>query len=434
MRVTYIRVDISLEVPWRIGTWDTPETDLHTFATSTDGDGVPVVPASGLVGSLASQLDETLRQDLLGGKTILQNDGPEPTFGLTASPWYFLGTTTAAKASDIEERQRTSINRFRAASQGKGLHNVQEVGPQPGEWDVRLYLRSSADPQPMVSALKAWEPTVGGSLTTGLGAARVTSFRHRSFDLTQPSALLELTRNDKVGRDRLDALLDSPKASESPGAKREPALLLSATLTVRNLRASPRPSKYFHGSRWKGLLRSRVEYIGRTLGHDLCGGTLQDRPLSGCGNCSTCRVFGSGATGAGAWIFTCSPMDEPAQQTRKRNAINRFTGGADAHLLFDEVTHAPMTLELQVVERANVEDRDRWTVVALVHALRDLDHGLIGLGGGTTGGLGSSLITHLTIGGAATRQMPDFTSGKQSDFGTAVLVGVPRTENHGNDA
>jgi hypothetical protein len=93
------------------------------------------------------------------------------------------------------------------------------------------------------------------------------------------------------------------------------------------------------GSTWKGVIRSRVEYVARSVGMAVCGDD-RDGPVRACGTCQVCRAFGSPES-AGILDFSSTPVARSAgtiRQVRQRVALNRFTGGARDELLYRQGT------------------------------------------------------------------------------------------------
>lgn len=127
--------------------------------------------------------------------------------------------------------------------------------------------------------------------------------------------------------------------------------VLRAVIDVHDLHVVREPKadhRWFQGSRWKGILRSRVEYIGRSLGLAICGAD-DEATWDGCGACGGCDVFSSSATGAGRWAFHATDLS-PGAPIRKRQcvAIDRFTGGASDQKLLEECTQTIAETQLVI--------------------------------------------------------------------------------------
>jgi CRISPR/Cas system CSM-associated protein Csm3 (group 7 of RAMP superfamily) len=148
----------------------------------------------------------------------------------------------------------------------------------------------------------------------------------------------------------------------------------------------------------KGLLRSRAEFILRSVG--VTPVPCRDASCAVSGACWTCRVFGRGggrdeddaAVGTRAAVRVADAVVAGGVRAERTHiAIDRFTGGVlDGALYTMEVLEAG-TFPL-AVERlpGGVDDglaREIRAVLRLV--LEDLNDGIIGMGGGTARGYGS---------------------------------------------
>lgn len=395
---TYIRVGIKLLAPFRVGGWLTHEASAQTHATLRDpfDETRPSVPSSGLAGSLRSQ----------AGAAAEALFGPPSGAALSASPWWVLGTRLS-ESVEIVQRGQTPISRTRRAAASRGYRTADEVLPGPdGTPDLLLYLSSEHDPEPMLTLLERWRPTVGGSLSAGMGDAEVVSIKYRTLNVTTPADLLALVDHKGAGPDRIDTLLVSGH-NRAPKPKPAP-LALQATVTLDDLLAAPEDrewlrTSWLHGSTWKGLLRARVEYIARCTGFPTCPQSDDDEAWTGCGECPVCAAFGSATSGQGCWTFACSDQthDPDTVRRRSRTAIDRFTGGNRDAALFPEATMPPhqVTLTVSWGRRPTPEDGDLDGVSrALVRALGDLDEGIIGMGGRTGTGLGRATVAELELG------------------------------------
>ena len=393
MNLTYVRVTIRPLGPWRVGAVG---QDQSTLETLRDAFGKPAVPPSSLAGSFRAGIDEAARELLMGQEKT--KDGKRD---FRASALWFLGTRLTGGEGgrpEIRRRTATAVDRNRRAARNHGSHDVEEVY---GTETIQLYLRHEGDPAEALRLLGKWRVTIGGGISTGLGRAEVTAISYRTLDLSQPADLLVRVSLRDAGPDALDELLQggadhAVTAGESPNLLEATIRVEGLNLPTQKLADQLRPEDHwFHGTRWKGILRGRVEYIGRSLGLDVCG--AEDQQWRGCGRCAVCEVFGSGETGVGRWSFHFTPLkpDHPAGRTR--NAIDRFTGGVAEKKLFPEKT-VTSRARLVIGQLSGVEEHHTWVLKALLLALRDLQEGYLGIGGRSSTGLGSVRFEKLRLG------------------------------------
>lgn len=173
---------------------------------------------------------------------------------------------------------------------------------------------------------------------------------------------------------------------------------------------------YFPGTSLKGVLRSHLERIARTLHPgSVCIPYYEpgryippiatERDSHGCGyrasggtssqayadSCAACRLFGSLKFGGRFSINDAYPLSdhEPSLELRNGVGIDRFTGGTVSGVLFD----------LQVLVGGKFEASLRlinfelWQLAALNLLLLDMKDEMITIGSGRSRGLGRVRIT-----------------------------------------
>ena len=397
MKRTYVRVTLTMQSGWRVGAWESQAADV--VATLTDSDGHPIVPGSGIAGALRQAAGDK-REELFG-----KDPG---SADLVASPWWVLGTVVGG--STTQERQRTRIDRERGAAAERGLFRAEEVDPgdATSPCTVMIYLRREHDGatdviRPLADLLRGWGPRIGGGRSIGMGQATITEVKHRTFNLDDKEPVRDLLMASGSPFRRVDALLDDKQANVERVTGTETKPYLEATLTVGFLAVTDTFADRIHGSTWKGLLRSRVEFIGRSLGYnDVCGadtveqeGKQKQADWAGCGKCAVCRVFGSAAR-PGIWEFTDSPWSGKQVLERQRIAIDRFTGGVRDGALWPQLYVKDVGLRL-VVNGVAPQPEDDWVRLALLHAVHDLDDGLISVGPEGAAGYGTARVKKSTV-------------------------------------
>ncbi len=174
---------------------------------------------------------------------------------------------------------------------------------------------------------------------------------------------------------------------------------------------------YFPGASLKGVLRSHLERIARTLhpgsvcipyydpDKKIAIPVATEQDSYGCGyrasgdttsaayadSCAACRLFGSLKFGGRFSISDAYPRSghEPKLEKRDGVGIDRFTGGAVSGVLFD----------LQVLVGGEFEANLRlinyelWQLAALNILLLDMKDEMIAIGSGRSRGLGRVRIT-----------------------------------------
>ena len=401
-RITYARVTIEPLTPWRIGTVGESRSTLETVK---DAGGIPQLPPTSLAGSFRTHL---------GSEASTYMGSTKGADELSASHLWFLGTRIVwEESAELKPQIRftTPIDRNRSAARKGGSHGVEEVCTAR---EIRLYLRidhtlsgKEINKERLLSLLASWPVTIGGGLSVGLGHAKVTAIRYRSLDFSIPDDVLARAMVSGHGPEALDELLVSGKDQEiQPVPVSE---LLTATMKLTDLNipvpnniTTPAPKDHwFHGTSWKGLLRARVEFIGRSVGANVCGlsetGQVS-REWAGCGKCAVCEVFGSGATGVGRLAFDATDLRQATDHNRQRNSINRLSSAVEN--FFPEWTTSAPNARLVIRQIRPLKQHHTWVIKALLLALRDLDDGFTGIGGRGATGLGAVSFLDLKLNSA----------------------------------
>lgn len=274
----------------------------------------------------------------------------------------------------------------------------------------------------VVAALQTWPVHLGGHASTGQGVAEIRRIRTREVDLYRD---LPKLMNSKTTAEFLRNGLAPWQGGAAPDWVVVPERAGQEVLTtmfrlVDPLFIDPRDcpeegrsnksetSTFISGSAWKGIVRSRCEYILRSVGVPACLSSDDGT----CGECPTCRLFGwtprqglaerglDSPDGASALLrFADSRIcggapgsDDRALQWLDVDhvAINRFTGGAEDSKLFVERAIAPPGwLRLTVRTKTSLDATPTWAAPLLWMALRDIHDGLVGVGHSTTRGMGT---------------------------------------------
>ena len=406
MKITLIRLLLELDEPGGVCAPEhaTDELDLPLARDPRSPDGPPVLLASSIAGALRRMpgIDPAA---LFGYETAGTDKG-------VASPVRLLGTTVILPDhGNLVTRGRNAMDRARGAPRPKQLFTTQQL---PAGTRIEVCLRWDAPPTPdlesLLNALRAWRAQLGRGTTIGSGACHTHAIGVRVLDLAARPDLTEwLTRR---GPDLYAAIpLETTTVTESAPMLLEVRWRIVDALHIGT--GAPAPDRdgrlvatiareehtaVVPGSSWKGVLRARCEYILRSLGIGACTDGC-------CGKCDTCELFGHGspprptaevaATGRRGRIHVQSSRiaPDPAHRrtgplvtTRQHVAIDRFTGGVHAGLLYSDEVVVSGTLRLCI---ASSDTTPLWARGLLLAAVRDIADGLVGIGADTTRGCGT---------------------------------------------
>jgi CRISPR/Cas system CSM-associated protein Csm3 (group 7 of RAMP superfamily) len=427
--VALIRAELCLDEPGGVSVPAPPRREDIDLAVDRDPCGRPHIPGTTLAGGLRAMVvgygGDHLAARLFGH--LVYPDPARDTVDAVASPIWVLGTrplpAAAAKAGpgpdaggddDVEMptrvRQMTAIDRKRGAARASTLRR-EEVLPAGTRFEIFLRWDDPRvhDLELFLAHLCLWRPLIGHSVSRGRGRVHVQHARYRLLDLADRADLAEWLCGHGPDLLRRLAVQRPPRAVDpTPGPRRlDVPVNVVGPLRVGNGIADPsgecgpKVLQIFRdgdrivlpGSGLKGLLRSRCEFILRSINAkpDPC---LDQR----CRQCWPCRVFGHGGGDdpgeeAVGWRSRVRVLDaavtDPVTVTRTHVAIDRFTGGAgDQHLFtVHAVESGTFHLVVEVDELGEPESSQFRALLRLV--LEDLADGLIGVGAGVARGYGT---------------------------------------------
>ena len=374
----------------------------------TDHRGLPHIPATSFAGALRARVREMAPEQETAWFGHVSGDTA------TASSIWVLGSrmldehgSWAAGPVTPDTTTTTAINRHTGAAAVNTLRVAESL---PAGTTFSVYLRWDTDGPitGLLNCLSEWRPLIGRATSTGHGYCRVTKVRTGSLDLTKPADLARWLTESGPRLVQSVARTDQPLTDAQPSTRGYAVTLTTTGPLAFSLTSDGTLSSHsLPGASIKGVIRSRMEYILRSVGllePDKCGGT-------GCGACLVCQVFGHstrdrrhrrGSVGQRARLRT---VDAPVHgQTRLRTHVplDRFTGGAamaskDEARVYVAGHRGGLLHTVEGIERGELTLRfmgelpDQLAAgfeALLVLVLNDLDDGLLGLGRATTRGYG----------------------------------------------
>ncbi|MGB7983279.1 MAG: RAMP superfamily CRISPR-associated protein [Candidatus Nanopelagicales bacterium] len=399
------RADLTTVQPVSIAAPESASTNATAdLPVVCDPWGTPQVPVTGLVGSLRAHAELELGparcRTIFGADLALATDDDEQQ--VQPSSVRFLGSALTMPGP-VAVVTQTAVGRWSAAAADKSLRAREAI---PIGATVSVYLTAEDLPDAALAdfktALTTWRPVLGGSYTTGLGDAKVTHIWHRRLDLAKQTdlAIWLAGGGPKSYTGESWDVWESVARGLSEHAHSW-AFLIDGDLRIGT--GKPRPSEaatsakrgsdyVIPGSAWKGVFRSRAEFILRTCGMPTCNSTDEDCCTEP--TCPTCTLFGwsgrAGSTGEvgarGTLRFHTSTVTEAQTPTRSHVAIDRFTGGARRGQLYKEKVlcggRATLTVDIP-------PDAPTWAQSLLDWVTLDIHDGFVGIGHGTSRGMGT---------------------------------------------
>lgn len=403
--VTLLRVEITVRGRWAVGGVERTDEGVNLPLLTErlhSGEGLrPWLPGTTLAGALRQHLRASLgaskTDDLLGRQ---QDDAAGATTKVvrSASPLAILGAQIHETVT-VSTFGSTAIDAPRGAARPGTLRQAQAAAPADGQAQSTLVVAMEypglLDTEAL-EAIAAWRPFIGRGRSVGLGRAYVTRIDRLAVDLSDVDHLLWWCSPARPQwlKTGLDALPSMVNESVMPRPDDHPSPSIVSRFTVREplhvgsgdkapgsgsrdgevldiLRYGPHA--LIPGSTWKGVFRHRVHYILQALSTD-------PQPI-------VAALFGD-AKKRGRLFFEDTIIDGDETVTLSHVAIDRFTGGARDTALY-KVRAVPRGVGLDLTITWNHSSAVPPSVVNLLqHVMRDLNDGLIGVGGGGTRGYG----------------------------------------------
>ncbi|MFV0405949.1 MAG: RAMP superfamily CRISPR-associated protein [Propioniciclava sp.] len=406
---TLLRVDIRIDQHWAIGAApdvafrpDAPDIDYQDrtirLPIQRDASGRVALPATSLVGCLRNHLGAA-GDRWLGTST---SSGTQPSALRTLA-------ATVHTPDPIQERTTTAVDGDRRAAAAGSLRREELVPPSLVtwwiEWDHRDESLKFAD---LLARLATWHPVVGRRRSANRGRAHVQQIHDRTIDLTTVEGLTWWLTD----RHTLDwSSADCPPGEEwrrTDGGSADPGTRL-ATYTFGvvdglHIGGAGHTDNLIHtattlpSTSWRGVFRHRAEHILRVASPNPDAENHATETID--------RLFGTGRTKAasetggrrGILRFAGSEISaEPS--TRTHVAIDRVSGGAaqgtvqdprDSSGMLFSVQYFPpettvaLTIFVDGHEQLSAEDRH-----LIDQIIRDINDGVIGVGGMTSRGYGT---------------------------------------------
>lgn len=411
---TLIRVDISIDQQWAVGAapdlWFRPDADdiddkdrTTRMPVQKDPSGAIQLPATSLVGSL--------RRHLKDDATIWLGS-PPPDKGGKTEPSALRCLAAIVHQPNTTEVSTTAIDPERRAAAANSLRTEEIVDPATVSWWIEWdHKNPDVELRDLLDHLKTWHPVVGRRRSANRGRAHVAKVFHRTVDLSEENGLTWwLAERPRIEWASQSPLPSSDWESEKGGSADEGEPVLSVELEVADgLHIGGKPPvdnllptrSTIPSTSWRGIFRHRVEHIVRVSTEDTESAKAKVKVAE-----VAARLFGSGrGRGASAdsghrgQLRFGSSKIEGSRLKRIHVAIDRVSGGAaqfsslesdkSAGALFEVEYFGPgSSLELKIYNDS--PDPVGADDLALLKAvIRDIDEGVIGVGGMTSRGYGT---------------------------------------------
>lgn len=386
---TAYRIDLVATGPMAVGGSASLEAVDSPIARTPSGE--PWVPAS----SVAGALREHIRRE--GLDPVDWMGGPSSVDGvLEPSPIRVVHTEVSSDAR-VDVRSQTAIDRRTGAAAQGTLRNVEHLEPGTSlRIDLLVDGRHDRDGE-LSSVLGSFAPLLGARRTSGEGGTELRSLRWGMIDLASAEGLAQWLSAggpsliDLVATEPLDVRNSTERAAIVVRCTIVDPLLIEPGRDRSDAEKKNRVTSRstLHGSSLKGVVRSRAEFILRSLAAAADVDEVAAMLL-------TEQLFGS-SDRRGRLRFTNSAVSDEVREVRPHVAIDRFTGGASAGRLFEEEVLVAGSFDLEIELLDEIEPWERCLIEAV---LTDIHDGYVGFGARTARGYGTVRLSPVP-------QMPD---------------------------
>ncbi len=394
----YYYVRMKLLSPISIGNGDDLLTDHDCLRNSK---GMPFIPGTSLAGVFSHYL----------GEEMLALFTPKIGDEYKQSPYYISDANVVL--DDVQSGVSTSIRDGVKLKPDKiaedGAKFDFEIVESSTRFDFRIevIVRDYDDIDQMkrvvdviLNGLNQGEILLGYKSRRGYGKVKIENVKIKEFS---KDSLEEMLLFDKFQMDKYDDYVVPTLDNENKYDYMQVHLRQLGGISIRKYSAKAGEADFEHvtsngipvipGTSWNGLIRRQIaEY-------------LDDDIISNC--CVKINDwFGEekkkGTTGRASNIIISESVIHNAKRIQlTRNKISRFSAGVSNRALFSEVSYFNGDTILEIkIKKSIKEDPDNSRIIGLLSlVIKDIDNGLIALGGLTSIGRGIFKVVDVTMNG-----------------------------------
>lgn len=404
---TLIELTLEPRQDWAVGAFTGLTADaegaenVQRLPVVRAADGSVYLPATSLAGSLREHL----------GAAAVKWLGGLSDKSTTASALRLLSVSLSPELK-VDSRASTAICPKRRAAEVHTLREAQYVAAGGKITWRMVWDRATEQPQELgdlLLRLASWHPVIGRSRSTGKGQAELTGLRHWTCDRQDSEQLgWWLTQRGQylAGEETPEPpngwMVERVSKLATPVPVLEASFEVVDALHLGGAQGS-KPNELgtyqkVAGESWKGVFRHRVTHILQVTGRNL---KTVDK-LFGASRAEASRADGSG--GRGCLRFVASPVTpavgvdgKAGVQRITQVGIDRVTGGALMNTKEDPTSSAGSLFTVQYLPPGSslelkiysTEELCTEELQLLRLVVRDVNDGIIGIGGMTTRGFGT---------------------------------------------
>lgn len=394
----YFYVRMELLSPISIGNGDDFLTDHDCLRNSK---GIPFIPGTSLAGLFSHYLNEEQRDVFT----------PKLNGEYKQSPYYisdanvYLENPQDKVTTNIRDGVKLDENKT-AEKGAKFDFEIVETGTK-FDFRIEIVARDNDDISKMkeivdiiLNGLNKGEILLGFKSRRGYGKVKILETRIQKFEKGQIEELLKFNKydineyktyqiSDVKNQNRYDYI--EVKLKQLGGISIRKYSAKAGNVDFEHITSNGKP--VIPGTSWNGLIRRQLaEYLKSDLLYS-SGVVLTDWFGKEKNKDSDAK--------ASNIIIEESVINDAKKIELTRNKIDRFSGGAADRALFSETAYFNGTTVLGIkVKKSIKQDNDNSRIIGLIAlVIKDIDNGLIALGGQTSIGRGLFKVENVTING-----------------------------------
>lgn len=409
--VLYIQLQLKSPLNVSSGMDDITDSDVIR-----DAEGRPFVAGSSLAGAARAYLGKSKHEDcLMGYSGKIDNKNQSQDIGRMSSLFisdFVFDFDIAQPKTNVRDGVALEEDQKVAKAGSKYDMEIIEAGAR-GHFYMELSVRKGDDESQMrrevsyvIKGMDDGEVRLGSKKTRGFGEVTVSRVSSRTYDagnwLEYKDAFTDVEWGNAAD-EKSSWLAAAPNESQTVHIR--VPLRMPGGISIRQYAARKGEPDFVHlsdhgfpvipGSSMAGSLRSRILQIIAELQNN-----GQQLPMKATEIINTAFGFVNGKDGHASRIIVgetvikdAADADKPARSLiMVRNGISRFESAAKSGALYKEKTYVNGTMTLEILVRKNTrheEDSEtRWIIGLLMLAIKDLQQGLLAVGGQTAIGRG----------------------------------------------
>lgn len=397
----YYYVQMELKSPLSVGNGNDFLTDHDCVR---NGNGYVFIPATSLAGIFSHYLNEEQRKLF----------APMKNGEYLQSPYFISDASVCYDNSDniVKTSIRDGVKLLENKTAEKSAKYDFEVVETGTKFDFRIELTirdkdSSEEMKNIVdvllNGLNNGEILIGLKSKRGYGKVKIVDVKSKSFEAKDLTSLLNFNKYDTNMYDTYEV---KSEFAESRYDYLEVNLEQIGGLSIRKYSATANEADFEHiksngkpvipGTSWSGLIRKQIKNY---LNEDMLK-SLDVSIDNWFGNVNPIKKVKQ----ASNIIIEESQIENAKEITLTRNKINRFSGGATDRALFTEkaVYNGNTTLGIKVkkeIKRDGKIEKNTKVLGLIALTIKDIDNGIIALGGQTSIGRGLFKVNECRLNG-----------------------------------